>query len=219
MAGKEKLTQRQQQVLDCIKESIKENGYPPSVREICAKVGLKSSSSVQSHLDALERKGYLKRNSSSARALTVESSKDADQGFSAEDAQVLEEVSRNTVPLPLVGKVAAGSPILAEQNIEEVIGLPKQLVGDANSFMLTVSGESMIEAGIFDGDIVVVTEQKSANNGEIVVAMIDGEATVKVFYKEDGRIRLQPANSTMEPIYADDVQILGKVKALIRQFR
>ena len=114
MAGKEKLTQRQQQVLDCIKESIKENGCPPSVREICAKVGLKSSSSVQSHLDALERKGYLKRNSSSARALTVESPKSADKVLSTEDAEILAEVNRNTVPLPLVGKVAAGSPILAQ---------------------------------------------------------------------------------------------------------
>ena len=217
------LTNRQKQILDCIRISIRDRGYPPSVREIGDTIGLKSSSSVPSHLTALERKGYLHRSSSSARALTVnedllddELSPSAVSVDSVIEEEPIDEVFRNIVPVPLVGRVAAGEPILAEQNIEDTIGLPKQLVGDANSFMLTVSGESMIEAGILDGDIVVVTEQSTANNGDIVVAMIDDEATVKTFYKEDGRVRLQPQNPTMDPIYATDVTILGKVTALFR---
>ncbi|MGI6221068.1 MAG: transcriptional repressor LexA [Coriobacteriales bacterium] len=215
-----KLTDRQKQILDFIRISIRDKGFPPSVREIGDATGLKSSSSVHSHLTALEKKGYLKRDASSARALTVnEDLLDDELSVRVDDVVVdepIDEVYRNVVPLPLVGRVAAGSPILAEQNIEETLGLPKQIVGDANSFLLTVSGESMIEAGILDGDIVVVTEQSTARNGEIVVAMIDDEATVKTFYKEDGRIRLQPENSTMDPIYTTDAVILGKVTALFR---
>lgn len=215
-----KLTDRQKQILDYIRISIRDRGFPPSVREIGDAIGLKSSSSVHSHLTALEKKGYLKRDSSSARALTVNEDLLDDELSVHADAVIAEEpvdeVFRNVIPLPLVGRVAAGSPILAEQNIEETMGLPKQIVGDTNSFLLTVSGESMIEAGILDGDIVVVTEQNTARNGEIVVALIDDEATVKTFYKEDGRIRLQPENSSMEPIYTTDALILGKVTALFR---
>ena len=215
-----KLTDRQKQILDYIRISIRDRGFPPSVREIGDATGLKSSSSVHSHLTALEKKGYLKRDASSARALTVnEALLDDDLSVRVDDViaeEPADEVYRNVIPLPLVGRVAAGTPILAEQNIEETLGLPKQIVGDANSFLLTVSGESMIEAGILDGDIVVVTEQSTARNGEIVVAMIDDEATVKTFYKEADRIRLQPENSSMEPIYTTDAVILGKVTALFR---
>ncbi len=215
-----KLTDRQKQILDYIRISIRDRGFPPSVREIGDATGLKSSSSVHSHLTALEKKGYLKRDASSARALTVnEALLDDDLSVRVDDViaeEPVDEVYRNVIPLPLVGRVAAGTPILAEQNIEETLGLPKQIVGDANSFLLTVSGESMIEAGILDGDIVVVTEQSTARNGEIVVAMIDDEATVKTFYKEADRIRLQPENSSMEPIYTTDAVILGKVTALFR---
>lgn len=222
MANSTELTPRQKQILDYIRESVRERGYPPSVREIGDAIGLKSSSSVHSHLTALEKKGYLSRSSSSARALTVNESMlepDVEDTGSGEQETLdpeVEEVYRNVVPMPLVGRVAAGTPILAEQNIEETIGLPKQIVGDGNSFLLTVYGESMVDAGILDGDIVVVMEQSTAENGDIVVALIDDEATVKTFYKEDGRIRLQPQNKSMDPIYADDIKILGKVTALFR---
>lgn len=217
------LTDRQRQVLDFIRASIRDNGFPPSVREIGDALGLKSSSSVQSHLNALEKKGYIERASSSARALTVNDRlvselPDIDPE-DLPDIEPMDEVFRNVVPLPLLGRVAAGVPILAEQNIEETIGLPTQIVGDANSFLLTISGESMIEAGIFDGDIVVVREQSTASDGDIVVAMIDDEATVKTFFREPDCIRLQPQNPTMEPIYSTDVTILGKVTALFRTIR
>ena len=222
MAGNQ-LTDRQRQVLDFIRVSIRDNGFPPSVREIGDAIGLKSSSSVQSHLNALEKKGYIARSSSSARALTINEDMlaelpdvDIDE---LPDTEPIDEVFRNVVALPLVGRVAAGTPILAEQNVEETLGLPTQIVGDSNSFLLTVSGESMIEAGIFDGDIVVVREQSTASNGDIVVAMIDGEATVKTFFREPDRIRLQPQNPTMNPIYATDVVLLGKVTALFRTIR
>ncbi len=190
MSAYKELTNRQREIFEYIKQASKEKGYPPSVREIGEAVGLKL-------VDSKEHK----------------KAKDKDKIVSTD---INDEVYRNIVAMPLVGKVAAGTPILAEQNVEETLGMPKQIVGDHNSFLLTVSGESMIEAGILDGDIVVVSEQKSANNGDIVVAMINNEATVKTFYKEDGRIRLQPQNSTMEPIYATDVSILGKVTALFR---
>ena len=220
MARSNKLTDRQKQILDCIRIAIRDTGYPPSVREIGEITGLKSPSSVHSHLKALTRKGYLTRNGSSARALVVnEDLLDDELSVHADDVieeTADEEALRNVVAVPLVGRVAAGAPILAEENIEDTMGLPKQLVGDENSFMLTVSGESMIEAGILDGDVVVVKEQNTANNGDIVVAMIDDSATVKTFYREADCIRLQPQNSSMEPIYTTDAVILGKVTALFR---
>jgi repressor LexA len=214
MKPTDKLSDRQQHILDFLKEFTARNGYPPSVREIGEAVGLSSSSTVHSHLNALENKGYIRRDPSSARALTVI---EADDGKTADSIfEGSPRLPRNVVELPLVGRVAAGAPILADQNIEESFLLPTQIVGDAGSFLLTVKGESMIEAGILDGDYVVVKEQPTANNGEIVVALIEDEATVKTFYKEPDRIRLQPENSTMEPIYVRDVTILGKVIALLR---
>ena len=208
-----KLSDRQQEILDFLSDFISQNGYPPSVREIGQSVGLSSSSTVHSHLNALEDKGYIKRAPSSARALSV-----VDHNQKAADVVDIKtaRLPRNTVELPVLGRVAAGLPTYAEQNIDETMVLPTQIVGDYSSFMLTVRGESMIEAGIHDGDYVVVKEQKTASNGDIVVALIDDEATVKTFYKEPDRIRLQPENQSMEPIYAREVMILGKVVALLR---
>jgi repressor LexA len=209
-----KLSERQQDILDFLKDFISRNSYPPSVREIGEAVGLSSSSTVHSHLNTLEDKGYIKRDPSSARALSVIDTDDEPR--SAPGFQGITHLPRNVVELPVVGRVAAGAPILADQNIEESFLLPTQIVGDTSSFLLTVKGESMIEAGIFDGDYVVVKEQPTANNGEIIVALIEDEATVKTFYKEPDRIRLQPENHSMDPIYVRDVAILGKVVALLR---
>jgi len=208
------LSERQQEILDFLTAFTAKNGYPPSVRDIGAAVGLSSSSTVHSHLSALEDKGYIKRDPSSARAISVIS---PDGGSSTQKVSGRSDrLPRNVIELPLVGQVAAGTPTLADQNIEDSLFLPTQIVGDTGSFMLTVKGDSMIEAGIFDGDYVVVKEQPTANNGEIVVALIDDEATVKTFYREANRIRLQPENHTMDPIYSCDVLILGKVIALLR---
>jgi repressor LexA len=209
-----KLSERQQDILDFLSDFITENGYPPSVREIGEAVGLSSSSTVHSHLNALENKGFIRRDPSSARALTVlgRHNETTDKANPIAAARL----PRNVVELPLVGRVAAGIPTLAEENVEESLILPTQIVGDASSFLLTVKGESMIDAGILDGDYVVVKEQPTANNGEIVVALIDDEATVKTFYREPDRIRLQPENSSMKPIYTRDITILGKVIALLR---
>jgi repressor LexA len=217
------LSERQQDILRFLRAFIARNGYPPSVREIGEAVGLSSSSTVHSHLNALENKGFIRRDPSSARALTViDQGEDTPRDTSAVGLakttrlEAPARLPRNVVELPLVGRVAAGAPILAEQNIEESLILPTQIVGDTSSFLLTVRGESMIEAGILDGDYVVVKEQPTAHNGEIVVALIGDEATVKTFYREPDRIRLQPENRGMEPIYARDVTILGKVIALLR---
>lgn len=220
---KTELTARQRQILDFIRMTTREQGFPPSVREIGDAIGLSSSSSVHAHLTALEKKGYIARNGSSARAMTINPNMIDDTVLFDESNTIelddFERASQNMVALPLVGQVAAGVPILAEENIEETIGLPTQIVGDSSSFLLTVRGESMIEAGIFDGDIVVVKEQNAANNGDIVVAMIDGEATVKTFFQEPDCIRLQPQNPTMNPIYTRDAIIIGKVTALFRTIR
>lgn len=207
------LTKRQQEILDFMRSFTEDNGYPPTVREIGEAVGLSSSSTVHSHLSALENKGFIRRDASSARALVI-----VDQMTADESNSLAEEPDpyANVIALPLVGRVAAGEPILAEQNIEDTFTLPSQLVDDSCSFLLTVKGESMIEAGILDGDLVVVREQRTANNGDIVVALIDENATVKTFYRESDRIRLQPENKTMEPIYTTDATILGKVVALLR---
>jgi len=211
------LSERQQEILDFLSDFTARKGFPPSVRDIGEAVGLSSSSTVHSHLGALEDKGYIRRDPSSARAISVIS---RDKVSSAKDSSGQSDTGarlpRNVIQLPLVGRVAAGRPSLAEQDIEDSMLLPTQIVGDTGSFMLTVKGDSMIEAGIFDGDYVVVKEQPVANNGEIVVALIDDEATVKTFYREKDRIRLQPENHTMEPIYVRDVMILGKVIALLR---
>ena len=198
------LTARQQQILAYIKDMLRTKGYPPSVREIGTAVGLRSSSTVHSHLIKLEEIGLLRRDPTKPRAL-----------------EVLGEAAwrqENFVPVPLVGRVTAGQPILAIENIEETFPLPTALIGnDEDVFMLTVQGESMINAGILDGDYVLVRKQSSANNNDIVVALIDKEeATVKRFFKEKDRIRLQPENDSMSPIYSRNVSILGKVIGVFR---
>lgn len=208
-----KITKRQQQIYDFIRAYQAENGYPPSVREMASAVGLSSPSTVHAHLSALEDHGLIKRNASKPRALEVFNEDGSASGL----AQVTESPSRGTVSLPLVGRVAAGLPILAEQNVEETFTVPTEIATDSSSFILEVHGNSMINVGIFNGDFIIVREQKSAMNGEIVVAMIDGEATVKTFYKEAGKVRLQPENDSMEPIYAENPTILGKVVALMRR--
>lgn len=206
MGYQRELTRRQQEILDFIRADIHRRGYPPSVREIGEAVGLSSSSTVHSHLTALETKGFIRRDPSKPRALEVLDFRDTD---------VAVDMGRIHA-VPVVGRVAAGQPILAAENIEQTLPLPQEFAGE-QTFILRVRGESMIEAGILDGDYVVVRQQTTASNGEIVVAMIDDEATVKTFYKEATRVRLQPENRTLDPIYARDVQILGKVVALFRK--
>ena len=203
---KRDLTDRQLQILDFIKAEVRRVGFPPTVRDIGAAVGLSSSSTVHSHLAALEAKGLIRRDPSKPRALEV---------IGHEDGSY--QVDYNVRRLPLVGQVAAGAPILAAENIEQTMTLPVELVHDDSTFILKVKGESMIEAGILDGDFVVVRQQATANNGEIVVAMIEDEATVKTFYREADRVRLQPENASMEPIYSTDLSILGKVVAVFRR--
>lgn len=209
-----KITKRQQQIYDFIRAYQQEKGYPPSVREMAAAVGLSSPSTVHAHLSALEDHGLIKRDKTKPRALEVFEQ----DGTSVKTAEVRAMPDRGSVSLPLVGRVAAGMPILAEQNIEDTFTLPTEIVTDSSSFVLEVHGNSMVNVGIYNGDYIVVREQKSAMNGEIVVAMIDGEATVKTFYKEHGRVRLQPENDAMEPIFATNPTILGKVVALLRRF-
>ncbi len=206
MAYTRELTRRQQQILDFIRSEIHLRGYPPSVREIGQHVGLSSSSTVHSHLAALEHKGYIRRDPTKPRALEVLDYRDADRAVDYGQVRAI----------PLVGQVAAGAPILAAENIESTMALPAELA-DEETFILRVKGDSMIEAGILDGDYVVVRQQRAATNGDIVVAMLDDEATVKRFFKEADRVRLQPENSSMDPIYATDVTILGKVTALFRR--
>ncbi|MGN0411527.1 MAG: transcriptional repressor LexA [Lachnospiraceae bacterium] len=197
------ITSKQAEILNYIKDEILKRGYPPAVREICEAVHLKSTSSVHSHLETLEKNGYIRRDPTKPRAIEI-----CDDSF--------QMVRKEMVSLPVVGKVAAGQPILAQQNIENYFPLPAEYVPGGESFVLTVKGESMINAGIFDGDQLFVQSCNSARNGEIVVALIDDSATVKTFYKEDGHIRLQPENDTMEPIIVDDCVILGKVFGVFR---
>ena len=197
------LTQKEKDIFDYINDCIEKNGYAPSVRDICSAVGIKSTSSVHEYLRRLETKGYIKKSSGNSRALSLES------GVSSDSSKMKK--------VPILGKVTAGQPILAVENYEGFVDFPVTMArGKANLFALRVMGESMIEAGIFDGDIVVVESKRYADDGEIVVAMIDDEATVKRFYKDNGRIRLQPANHTMEPIYTKEVMVLGKVIANFR---
>ncbi len=198
-----KITAKQQEILDYIKEQILERGYPPSVRDICEAVHLKSTSSVHAHLESLEKKGYIRRDPTKPRAIEI-----LDDNFNFN--------RREMVNVPVVGRVAAGQPLLAEQNIENYFPIPMEYMPNQQTFMLNVKGESMINAGIFDGDLVLVEEQNTAENGDIVVAMIEDGATVKTFYKEEGFIRLQPENDTMDPIVVTDVKILGKVIGVFR---
>ncbi|WNB90295.1 transcriptional repressor LexA [Bacillus sp. NEB1478] len=199
-----KLSRRQLDILDFIKEEVSQKGYPPSVREIGEAVGLASSSTVHGHLARLEKKGLIRRDPTKPRAIEV---------LGLED----NVASVKSISIPVLGKVTAGLPISAIENVEEYFPLPEYMVGDENVFMLSVIGNSMIEAGILDGDLVVVKQQQSANNGDIIVAMTDeDEATVKRFFKEKNHIRLQPENSSMEPIILQSCTILGKVIGVYR---
>ncbi|WP_276351435.1 transcriptional repressor LexA [Cohnella caldifontis] len=203
-----KMSNRQNAILEFIKNEVREKGYPPSVREIGEAVGLASSSTVHGHLDRLEKKGLIRRDPTKPRAIEILDDDDSPYALAP-----------SVRPVPIVGKVTAGVPITATENIEEYFPLPVHMVGDQPVFMLSVVGESMIEAGIHNGDYVIVRQQQTANNGDIVVAMTEeNEATVKTFYKERDHIRLQPENSTMEPIRLKNVSILGKVVGLIRSF-
>jgi len=211
MTLERELTDRQRQVLEFIKAETQRQGFPPTVRDIGHAVGLSSSSTVHAHLAAPEAKGLIRRDPSKPRAL---------EGL-ARDPPTAPRAPRahlgNVVELPVIGSVAAGVPTLAAENIETTIPLPTEVVRDDSTFVLRVKGESMIEAGIFDGDYVVVHAQPTAVNGDIIVAQIEDEATVKRFFKEADRIRLQPENSSMEPIYSRDVTVLGKVVAVFRR--
>lgn len=212
----EELSKREKAILKFIEKQIKLNSYPPSVREIGKAVGLKSTATVHGYLAKLEEKGYIKKESQKGRTLRLI------KGISGEEQKVEEETkqiytSREMVDIPVVGKITAGAPILAVENITDSYPIPIELVGNVESFMLVVSGESMIEAGILDGDYILVKKQNAANNGEIVVALIGEEATVKTFYKEKDHIRLQPENSTMDPIIVPNCEILGKVAGVFRK--
>ena len=201
-----KISAKQQEILEYIKETILKKGYPPSVREICEAVSLKSTSSVHSHLETLEKNGYIRRDPTKPRTIEI-----VDDSFNL--------TRREVVNVPLIGSVAAGQPILAEENIENYFPIPVEFLPNESIFMLRVKGESMINAGIFDGDQVLVKQQNTARNGEIVVALLEDSATVKRFFKEDGHYRLQPENDAMAPIIADQVDIQGKVIGLFRLIR
>jgi repressor LexA len=208
----EALKPREQQIFDYMKKELRLKGYPPTVREICSALGIKSTSTVHKDIENLERKGCLKKDPSKPRALMLKEKKPAKSKDS------VSEIRDDVVDVPLVGRIAAGEPILAVTNIEGNIPVPAAYVQGTN-FMLKVHGDSMVEVGILDGDLILVREQNTANNGDIVVAMLDGfesEATVKTFYKENGHIRLQPQNSALSPIIVNDVAILGRVKGVFR---
>lgn len=201
--GSGKISPKQQEILDYIKSQILERGFPPAVRDICDAVHLKSTSSVHSHLETLEKNGYIRRDPTKPRAIEI-----LDDSFNF--------TRREMVNVPMIGRVAAGEPILAEQNIENYFPIPMEFMPNNQTFMLKVKGESMINAGIFDGDLVLVEQCQTARNGEIVVALIEDGATVKTFYKEKAAIRLQPENDSMDPIIVTDVKILGKVIGVFR---
>jgi repressor LexA len=204
------VTEKQLRILGVIREFTAEHGYPPSVREIGEQVGLSSSSTVQSHLKTLEKRGLLWRDPTKPRALVpVEQARPTESDELPERPQI--------ALIPVVGRVAAGVPITAAENLEETFVLPAAFARRSGTFMLRVKGDSMIDAAILDGDLIVIDPRPDAINGEIVVAMVDGEATVKRFFREAGRIRLQPENSSMAPMYADDVTIVGRVEAVVRR--
>ncbi|MCW2495035.1 MAG: lexA [Jatrophihabitans sp.] len=215
------LTRRQQAILDVIRDSVERRGYPPSIREICESAGLASTSSVAHQLAMLERKGFLRRDPNRPRAVDVRSPNgEQDKPKAARRAvAVTDDAPRGDTPVfvPLVGRIAAGGPILAEQTIEEVLPLPKSFVGDGALFMLRVVGDSMVEAAITDGDWVVVRQQSDATDGDIVAAMIDEEATVKTLKRENGHVWLMPHNPAFQPIPGDDCTILGRVVTVLRK--
>lgn len=211
------LKDREQKILAFMKSEIKKKGYPPTVREICTALNIKSTSTAHKDIDSLVKQGYLKKDPSKPRALMVVEKESSEKPAStASNVAEREDI----IDIPVIGRVAAGTPILAEQNVEDTFPVPARYAGGTN-FMLRVRGESMVNVGIMDGDLILVEQQNSARNGEIVVAMIDGfesEATVKTFYKEKDHVRLQPENDTMSPIIVQDVKVLGKVKGVFRYF-
>ena len=200
-----RISEKQKEILEYMKQEILNKGYPPTVRDICEAVKLKSTSSVHSHLETLEKNGYIRRDPTKPRAIEI-----IDDNFNL--------TRREMTNVPMVGRVAAGEPILAVENIESYFPIPTEYMPNAESFMLKVKGESMINAGIFDGDQILVEKCNSARNGDMVVALVDDSATVKTFYKENGHIRLQPENDTMEPIIVDNCEIMGKVFGVFRFF-
>jgi repressor LexA len=233
--------EREQRILEYMKQQIAEKGYPPTVREICAALNIKSTSTAHKDIDNLVKDGFIKKDPSKPRALMIvdkgdgngsvtKTSKASTKSEGAAEANISSNeygdvggnvVQSEVVEIPVVGRIAAGTPILAEENIEDSFPIPARFADRGNHFMLTVRGESMIEAGIMDGDYILVQQQNTARDGDIVVAMVDGfesEATVKTFYKEKGHLRLQPENSTMSPIIVNDVRILGKVTGVFRYF-
>ncbi|MBG0764553.1 MAG: transcriptional repressor LexA [Tissierellales bacterium] len=204
----EDLSDKQVKILNFIKEEIYNKGYPPSVREICKAVNLKSTSTVHSHLNKLEDKKYIKKGNNKNRAIELINN----------EVNKYDSEKKEMTNLPLIGDIAAGSPILAYENVEDVYPIPIDWVGKEESFMLQVKGDSMIDAGIFSGDYVIISKQYTASNGQIVAALIDDEATLKTFYKEKNYIRLQPENKNMDPIIAENVEILGVLKCVIRRY-
>ena len=198
-----KISNKQREILEYNKQEILNKGYPPAVREICEAVHLKSTSSVHSHLETLEKNGYIRRDPTKPRAIEI-----IDDNFNL--------TRREVVNVPIIGQVAAGQPLLAVENIENYFPIPTEFMPNAETFMLKVKGDSMINAGIFNGDKILVQKQSDAQNGDIVVALVDDSATVKTFYKEDGHFRLQPENDTMDPIIVNECSILGKVFGIMR---
>lgn len=198
-----RITAKQSEILEYIKSQIINKGYPPSVRDICEAVHLKSTSSVHAHLETLEKNGYIRRDPTKPRAIEI-----IDDNFNL--------TRREVVNVPLIGQVAAGQPILAVENITNYFPIPAEFLNNRETFMLNVKGDSMINMGIYDGDMIIVRRQQTADNGEVIVALVDDSATVKRFYKEDGHYRLQPENDFMDPIIVDNVEIVGKVIGLIR---
>ena len=200
-----KISDKQREILEFMKQEILNKGYPPTVRDICEAVKLKSTSSDHSHLETLEKNGYIRRDPTKPRAIEI-----IDDNFNL--------TRREVVNVPMVGRVAAGEPILAVENVDAYFPIPTEFMPNAESFMLKVKGESMINAGIFDGDNILVEKQSTARNGDMVVALVDDSATVKTFYKEGDHIRLQPENDNMDPIIVPDCEILGKVFGVFRFF-
>ena len=213
------LNKREKAIVKFIEKHIKANGYPPSVREIGKSVGLKSTATVHGYLASLEEKGYIKKESQKGRTLKLLKGGLADENENQMEIQKEVYTSREMVDVPVIGKITAGEPILAVENVTDTFPIPLDFVGNSESFMLTVRGESMIEAGILDGDYILVRKQNTATNGEIVVALIEDEATVKTFYKEKDHIRLQPENSALDPIIVPNCEILGKVIGVFRKMR
>ncbi len=213
--GSKDLNNREKDILKFIEKQVSEQGYAPSVREIGKAVGLSSTATVHSYLSKLEQKGYIKKENQKGRTLRLLKGTNNKNVENSNEKTFYE--GRELVDVPVIGKITAGEPVLAIENITDSFLIPVDFVGNSESFMLTVSGESMIEAGILDGDYILVKKQNIARNGEIVVAMIDDEATVKTFYMENGHIRLQPENSTMDPIIVPECQVLGKVVGVFRK--